>query len=255
MLTREKYCVTPGWKSMRFAEPLIVGARYRSYVKMIPTTEDPSAYLGDVYILRAEDSAIIGMVRGIQFRCFPRLLLGHFFSAPEAPKDAIKQIAPTVKSKKSSILPTPVTKQKQASWSTESDGSDSGFDEPQTTKTEKAQVKSKSVEPIDTTIVADTPPSITSVSTSTSSEGVATPSSGRETVATKALDLIARESALDLADLEEGAEFCNLGIDSLMSLVLAEKFRLELDVKVNGSLFLDYPTVGDLTKWLDEYYS
>ena len=222
---------------------------------MIPTVEDPSVYMGDVYILRAEDSAIIGMVRGIQFRRFPRLLLSRFFSAPEAPKTALKQATPATQVKKASILPTPVAKPKQIDWSTESDGSDSGFDEPRPTKADKTEIESKSATTIDTTIIAGTPPSIASVSTPASSEGIATPPSGQETVATKALDLIARESALDLADLEEGAEFCNLGIDSLMSLVLAEKFRLELDVKVNGSLFLDYPTVGDLTKWLDEYYS
>ena len=255
MLTREQYCVTPGWKSMRFAEPLIAGDRYRSYVKMIPTVEDPSVYMGDVYILRADDSAIIGMVCGIQFRRFPRLLLSRFFSAPEPPKDALKKATPAAQLKKASILPAPAIKHKKIDWSTESDGSDSGFDEPRPTKTDKTELGSKSDVPIDTAIIAQTLPSVTSVSTAASSDGIATPPSGRETVATKALDLIARESALDLADLEEGAEFSNLGIDSLMSLVLAEKFRLELNVKVNGSLFLDYPTVGDLTKWLDEYYS
>lgn len=257
-LTSEKYCVTPGWKSMRFAEPLVTGERYRSYVKMIPTAEDPAVYLGDVYILRADDNAIIGTVGGIQFRRFPRLLLSRFFSAPEASKDATKQAAHAGRARKTSILPPPVTKPKQVDWSTESDGSDSGFDEPRLAKSEKTTEKvvqnTERILTADTTLSGETPPS-TTVSTSASSEGIVTPPPGRETVATKALDLIARESALDLADLEEGAEFCNLGIDSLMSLVLAEKFRLELNVKVNGSLFLDYPTVGDLTSWLDEYYS
>jgi acyl carrier protein len=55
--------------------------------------------------------------------------------------------------------------------------------------------------------------------------------------------------------MEDDAHFANLGIDSLMSLVIAEKFRTELDVKVGGSLFLDYETIGDLRQWLDEYYS
>ncbi|KAK1919831.1 hypothetical protein P3342_002124 [Pyrenophora teres f. teres] len=70
----------------------------------------------------------------------------------------------------------------------------------------------------------------------------------------KALDIIANETAIDLADLEDDADFANLGIDSLMSLVLVEKFQKELDVKVNGSLFLDYPTIGDLREWLEKYY-
>lgn len=40
-----------------------------------------------------------------------------------------------------------------------------------------------------------------------------------------------------------------------MSLVIAEKLREQLSITVSGSLFLEYPTVGDLRAWLMEYYS
>ena len=76
-----------------------------------------------------------------------------------------------------------------------------------------------------------------------------------DSITAKALMLIAKEAGLDISELEDDASFANLGIDSLMSLVIAEKFRTELDVKVGGSLFLDYPMIGDLRKWLEEYYS
>ena len=65
---------------------------------------------------------------------------------------------------------------------------------------------------------------------------------------------MAAEAALDLADLHDASTFTEQGVDSLMSLVIAEKFREELDVIVSGSLFLEYPTVGDLRSWLVEYY-
>lgn len=71
----------------------------------------------------------------------------------------------------------------------------------------------------------------------------------------RALLLISKETAVDLEDLQDEADFASLGIDSLMSLVLAEKFQHELNVKVNGSLFLDYPTIGDFREWLEKYYS
>ena len=71
--TKNNFCVTPGWRSMRFAKPLVAGAKYMSYVKMIPTAEDPSVFFGDVYIL--QDDVIIGMVGGIHFRRYPRILL------------------------------------------------------------------------------------------------------------------------------------------------------------------------------------
>jgi iterative type I PKS product template protein len=253
--TQQNYCVTSGWQSMRFAEPLTAGSRYRSYVKMIPTAEDSSVYLGDVYILRAEDNVVVGMVGGIHFRRFPRLLLSRFFSAPEVPREAEKEPTPAVKRGKVSILQAPVAAEKSTDWSTESNTSDSGFDEPHPVKSKKIALKPNTPVTIEVAMSEDMPSSAISVGTATSSEGIRTPPSGGTTVAGKALDLIARETALDLADLQDEAEFCNLGIDSLMSLVLAEKFRLELNVKVNGSLFLDYPTVGDLRRWLVEYYN
>ncbi|KAK4894383.1 Non-reducing polyketide synthase PKS8-1 [Elasticomyces elasticus] len=48
MDTQKYYCVPSGWSSKKFAEPLVAGGRYRSYVKMIPSKENPSVFLGDV---------------------------------------------------------------------------------------------------------------------------------------------------------------------------------------------------------------
>ena len=36
---------------------------------------------------------------------------------------------------------------------------------------------------------------------------------------------------------------------------IVEKFRSELDITVNSSLFLEYPTLGALKRWLQEYYN
>jgi monodictyphenone polyketide synthase len=66
--------------------------------------------------------------------------------------------------------------------------------------------------------------------------------------------LVAHEAAIDPSDLVDDATFVSLGVDSLMSLVIAERLREELGVLVSGSLFLEYPTVGDLQTWLAEYY-
>ncbi len=70
--------------------------------------------------------------------------------------------------------------------------------------------------------------------------------------------LIAKEAGLDITELKDDAGFADLGVDSLMSLVITEKFKTTLDVVVGGSLFLDYPSIGDLRGrngirlWLDE---
>jgi monodictyphenone polyketide synthase len=247
MDTQKNYCVTPGWNSMQFAKPLVPGAKYRSYVKMIQTAENPTVYFGDVYIM--QDNVIVGMVGGIQFRTFPRILLSRFFSPPDkmasmegkaavsqatAPKAAAPEPAQksTIGSIHSLILPNAV---------------------PGPTKDFKPAAP-KAAEPVVVNTAVPVVPAAPAASGDARVPSIeAAAASG--SVAAKALLLIAKETAMELSDLEDEAGFGDLGIDSLMSLVISEKFRKELDVKVGGSLFLDYPTIGDLRKWLEECYS
>ncbi|KAI9667461.1 MAG: Type I Iterative PKS [Bathelium mastoideum] len=212
--TKNNFCVTPGWGSMRFAKPLVAGARYRSYVKMIPTAEDPSVFLGDVYIM--QDSVVIGMVGAIKFRRYPRLLLSRFFSAPDedtSVRAPAKQIAPAAPA---TTPPKPAPTPQEA------------LREPKPTETAPPVTKASA------TNVKD--------------------NDGTDSTAAKAMALVAAEAGLDLADLVDDASFANLGIDSLMSLVIAEKLR-SFGVVVNGSLFLEYPTIYEFRTWLEDYHS
>ena len=225
--TQRDYSVTPGWNSMRFAKPLAPGAKYRSYVKMIPTVEDPTVYVGDVYIM--QDNAVVGKVGGIQFRRYPRILLSRFFSPPdkmaaiESKPSAATSQAPNPAPK--AALPGPKKDERGKRELTHSP-----IATPDLPKDAKPAAADAGI------------PSVKSTAASGS-------------ITAKALMLIANEAALENSDLEDDACFANLGVDSLMSLVIAEKLRTELDVKVSGSLFLDYPTIGDLRNWLEEYYS
>ncbi|TVY84593.1 Atrochrysone carboxylic acid synthase [Lachnellula suecica] len=215
--TKNNFCVTPGWGSLRFAKPLVAGAKYRSYVKMIPTVEDPSVYLGDVYIL--QDGVIVGMCGAIKFRRYPRVLLNRFFSPPDeitytqAPPKQITAKAATTPAPAPTPAPKPV-----AALSAEP--------KPAPVPQVVAPAEPKPVENVDS-----------------------------DSTAAKAMALVAEEAGLELSDLEDDVSFANLGVDSLMSLVIAEKFREKLGVVVSGSLFLEYPNVGDLRAWLLEYYS
>jgi iterative type I PKS product template protein len=225
--TQKDYCVTPGWASMRFAKPLVAGQKYRSYVKMIPTKDEPSVYVGDVYIM--QDGEIVGMVGGIQFRRFPRILLSRFFSPPD------KQAASSEAAPKAVTVSTPAAAL-------------------------KAVIKQQPTPALPVNLPAATPAPLAKAVVVEDNKPAApaqeaTPAAATNSVTTRALALIAKEAALELSDLEDEAEFANLGIDSLMSLVISEKLKSELDVKVGGSLFLDYPTIGDLRVWLDECYS
>ncbi|KAH0277588.1 putative polyketide synthase, partial [Aureobasidium melanogenum] len=215
MDTAKNFCVTPGWRSMRFAKPLVAGMKYRSYVKMIPTPEDATVYTGDVYIM--QDGEIIGMVGGIEFRRYPRLLLSRFFSAPDKVHTSVPQ--KTSHAVLKAPEPTPAAQK------------------PSVEQKQKPVVSAKAEAPA---VVAK--PAAVKETT------------GAPTIVDRALELIAKEAGLDITGLKDDADFADLGVDSLMSLVITEKFKTTLDVVVGGSLFLDYPSIGDLRGWLESSY-
>lgn len=62
--------------------------------------------------------------------------------------------------------------------------------------------------------------------------------------------LVAAETGPEASGLKEDATFAEVGVDSLMSLVVAEQLREQLDIAVSSRLFLKCPTVGDLRAWL-----
>lgn len=250
--TKANYCVTPGWASMRFARPLEPGARYRSYVKMIPTAEDPAVFLGDVYVL--QDGVVVGMVGGIKFRRYPRILLNRFFSAPDEAAAAAAAAAPAQSHAAAAAAPPPpalapatkpavpvvvvAAKTAHEFLPTIAPAANPG------------PVPAKAAATIPT---ATTTATVAAVTVETAAAAAAAAAS--DSIASKATVLIAREAGLEVAELTDDASFANLGVDSLMSLVIAEKFREELGVTVSGSLFLEYPTLGDLRSWLVEYYN
>lgn len=232
MDTKGNFCVTPGWASMRFARPLVAGERYKSYVKMIPTAKNPDIYLGDIYVL--QEGEIIGLVGGIKFRQYPRSLLSRFFSAPDEGSLGTRAdvgnnaLAGGVTSIKSSTVTMPL----QVGSKPDAIPQPVVTSEPQPSKAANTSPQAPTVEP----------------------GSKATLPTDSDSTAAKAIALVAAEGGLELADLQDAASFAELGVDSLMSLVIAEKLREELDVVVSGSLFIEYPTVGDLRSWLVEYY-
>lgn len=64
----------------------------------------------------------------------------------------------------------------------------------------------------------------------------------------RALQIIAEESGVAVAELSNQCTFSDMGVDSLLSLIIVGRFSDELGVRVisESSLFTDYPTVGDL---------
>jgi asperthecin polyketide synthase len=238
--TRDFFYVTPGCSSFRLLNPLEAGGKYRSYVRMFPLPEEANMYAGDVYILQGE--RIVGMVGQIRFRRVPRILMDRFFSPAAAASHAAQQqeAAPSATTVKKTTPPAaaavpvsaPVVPSKPVAIPLPAVSKSEDSTPPLTPPSEERSPEESVVvtpaesdrgDPVDTGVVG------------------------------QCLQVMARETGLELEALTADASFVQLGVDSLMSLVLSEKFRAELGIEIKSSLFLECPTIGEMTAWLEEY--
>ncbi|KAH1487245.1 hypothetical protein LV164_007856 [Aspergillus fumigatus] len=237
--TRDYFYVTPGCSSFRLLNPLKAGGKYRSYVRMFPLPEEANMYAGDVYILEGEQ--IVGMVGQIRFRRVPRLLMDRFFS-PAAASHTEKQLQETAPSATNIKKSTPPPAEAPISVPV-APGNPVAIPLPTASK---SQV---STPPLTPPSQEESPGESAVITPATSDRGDSTDAG----VVGQCLKVMARETGLEVDALTPDASFVQLGIDSLMSLVLSEKFRAELGIEIKSSLFLECPTIGEMTAWLEEY--
>jgi naphtho-gamma-pyrone polyketide synthase len=72
-----------------------------------------------------------------------------------------------------------------------------------------------------------------------------------KSVSTLILSIISEEAGVDLKDLGPSADFADYGIDSLLSLNITGRMKEELGLDLPSSVFADYPTVKELTAFVD----
>lgn len=60
----------------------------------------------------------------------------------------------------------------------------------------------------------------------------------------KALNILASEVGLSVDDLTDDVVFADQGVDSLLSLTITGRYREELNLDLDSSVFIDYPTIG-----------
>jgi len=157
------------------------------------------------------------------FRQWPRVMLNRFFTPPDALGGPTTKM-PTAKSKLSS--------QRQAAFTPPS---------PSETSDSSLVVVSHGSQDIPTG-------KLTSSAQMADESGPA----GSEAAdhISRALELVAQELAVDTGLLRDDARIADLGLDSLMSLVVAQRLREELRIEVRDAFFLEVSTVGDLKKLL-----
>ena len=211
--TKDYFYVTDHMGSWRMSKPMKAGDKYTSYVRMFPAGEN-NHWIGDVYML--QDGVVIGMVEQISFHGLPRKLLDFFMSPPEV---KAKNGGSGQHTGKPAVQPPPkltVVAAKSAPG---------------------VEVANPNVQPVIETIKP-----VAAVETEKMNPLIA-----------DCLKLIANESGMELAELTDDRLFVEIGCDSLMSLVLSEKFRKELRLDVKSSIFIECPTIGELKGWLEQY--
>lgn len=68
-------------------------------------------------------------------------------------------------------------------------------------------------------------------------------------IASRVLVIIGEETGVKPTDLQPNEDFQNHGIDSLLSLTIVGRIQEELGVEIPSSLFVDYPTPMELTRF------
>ncbi|KAK1561225.1 LOW QUALITY PROTEIN: putative polyketide synthase [Colletotrichum navitas] len=239
--TVNHFCVTPSWQSMLLARPLMAREQYQSYIKMIPSQDDDGVFFRDMYIMR--EGEIIGVVGGIQFRRYLRILLSRFFSPPDSVNITAKSVAllqrhSSLKENSPCPASSTATCNKQALLGgTQSPGSTLAA-----LSINSSSRPSSITSSVSKAVRGETP----ATETDQGSESTPPASKDPSSIVAKATLIIASQTGIDVADLSNNTRLRDVGVDSLMSLVITEMFCRELDITVNSSLFLEYLTLGAL---------
>ncbi|CCU75801.1 polyketide synthase [Blumeria hordei DH14] len=217
---RDTFTVFPGWSDLRLLGALNPGEKLRSYVRLTPGKVSRE-YLGDVFILRADE--IIGMCSQMRFRRVPRMLMETFFTAEDddivvgsARRNDGRAMTPFGKGVSHPITPA------------ESEISESSY-----LAADGDILAAK-------TLVKAVEASQASISEST------------EMIWAESLRVIARELDITVDELTDETTFAELGVDSLMSLILVQKFLSDLCIKLPSSVFLENPTVKVFKEYLKD---
>lgn len=74
----------------------------------------------------------------------------------------------------------------------------------------------------------------------------------KDSTVSAALAIVSEESGIAIPELTDDSNFADVGVDSLLSMVIASRFREELglELEANFSIFVDLPTVKDLKAFL-----
>ncbi|KAL4778883.1 hypothetical protein BJX76DRAFT_362306 [Aspergillus varians] len=153
-----------------------------------------------------DGSEIIGQLARMSFRPLPRILMSRFFNTHDRTNVPIK-LQTTASTPDSSGSPT----------------NDSAVGPPTPGENELDPLEQGSEQVLDSEY-----------------------KSRKHELASKALDLIASETGIHCQDLTDETHLSEIGVDSLLSLALVERFAMDLNMQLPRNFLLESPTVRDI---------
>jgi naphtho-gamma-pyrone polyketide synthase len=86
----------------------------------------------------------------------------------------------------------------------------------------------------------------------TTTRAAPSPKSAGPSIITKALNILAEEVGLSASEMTDDLNFADYGVDSLLSLTVTGRYREEMGLDLDSSVFVDQPTVKDFKQLLTQ---
>ena len=204
-LDKEVY-VNHGWKSFQMFEPISAGKSYQTHVKM--ESRPDNLWEGDIMVFEA--GRVVACFKGITLQGVAKRTL-HFILSREAPSKPEIEF-------KATGSPAPVL--------------DSAPNEiPSNTVTQPPITiqnnESKNLVSKDEMISIPRDPTPLDLQESKSSRKIQ-----------QALEIIAEESGIAMSDIQDESNFIDMGIDSLLVLILVDRFKEDLQLDIPTSILM-----------------
>lgn len=204
-LDKEVY-VNHGWKSFEMFEPISAGRSYQTHVKMEPRPDN--LWEGDITVFEA--GRVVACFKGITLQGVAKRALHFILSreAPSKPKTELKAIG--------SPAPVPASAPNEDLFNT--------VTQPPITIENNA---GKDLVSKDEMISLPSDPTPLDLQESKSTRKIQ-----------RALEIIAEESGIAMADIQDDSNFIDLGIDSLLVLILVDRFKEDIQLDIPTSILM-----------------
>ena len=225
--------VNHGWDSFQLFDKIRDDRQYFTHVQMFPHPD--KVWKGDIIAL--DGDKIVASVKGVTLQGVQRRLLQYILKSSDTRAPSQPSVAKLpAKAANVSAVPTTLPPPTKSAA-------------PREVLTGQSQSATAST-PV---IIASTPQAQSiraqaAVSTQVETAKATSPS----TKWNSAVKILSEESGVDIADFSNEVAFADVGIDSLLSLVIGSRFREELDLDLGDSMFLDAPTVKQFKDLISE---